>query len=68
MLISAELGLAKPDPEIFHVAAARLGQPPEAGLFIDDNPAYADGARRAGLRAIVHRDAGITIAAARALL
>jgi putative hydrolase of the HAD superfamily len=68
MLISAELGLAKPDPEIFRVAAAKLGQRPEDGLFIDDSPAYADGARRAGLRAIVHRDAGITIAAARALL
>jgi HAD superfamily hydrolase (TIGR01509 family) len=50
-LFSAELGRSKPDPEAFHRLARRLGVPPEAVLFFDDNAEYVAGARQAGLHA-----------------
>jgi glucose-1-phosphatase len=48
-LFSAELGRSKPDPEAFRRLAARLGVPPGAVLFFDDNADYVAGARQAGL-------------------
>ena len=52
-VFSAELGRRKPDPEAFRLLARRLQTPPSAMLFIDDDPRYVDGARRAGLHAEV---------------
>jgi epoxide hydrolase-like predicted phosphatase len=52
ILISAEEGLAKPDPQIYHLAAERLGvQPPEA-IFVDDFPQNVQAASAAGLKGI----------------
>jgi glucose-1-phosphatase len=48
---SAELGLSKPDPEIFREVARRVGQRPEETLLIDDGAGYVEGARAAGLQA-----------------
>jgi putative hydrolase of the HAD superfamily len=53
---SAQFGLAKPDPAIFHACLARLGASPGEALFIDDKPENAEGARQAGLRAHHYRD------------
>ncbi len=53
---SAQFGLAKPDAGIFHRCLALLDVRPGDALFIDDKPANADGARRAGLRAHHYRD------------
>src|SRR5262249_32002047 len=50
-LFSAELGRSKPDPEAFRRLAERLGAPPSAVLFFDDDAGYVAGARRAGLAA-----------------
>lgn len=36
MIISAEEGVAKPDPRIYHIALARLEVRPEAAVFVDD--------------------------------
>ena len=44
---SARLGLAKPDPEIYRRVLAELGYP--TGVFCDDTPENAAGAREAGL-------------------
>lgn len=52
MVISAEEGVAKPDPEIYRVTAERLGVPPEACVFVDDLAANVAGARTAGMAAI----------------
>jgi putative hydrolase of the HAD superfamily len=38
ILISAELGLAKPDPQIFTLACTRAGTIPAETLYIGDDP------------------------------
>jgi HAD superfamily hydrolase (TIGR01509 family) len=50
-VFSAELGRRKPDPAAFLLLADRLGCEPMQMLFLDDDPAYVDGARAAGLHA-----------------
>ncbi len=43
--------MAKPAPQIFHAACARLGLPPDAVLHVGDDPELdVAGARAAGLR------------------
>lgn len=58
MVISAEVGLVKPDPRIYHLALERLGAPPEAAVFIDDFAPNVEGARAVGLNAIHFKDPG----------
>ena len=52
LYVSAELKLAKPDPEIFRVIAAHLGVAPQEALFTDDLEENVAGAKQAGLHAI----------------
>lgn len=52
MVISAEVGLVKPDPSIYLLALERLGVLPEAAVFIDDFSRNVEGARAVGLHAI----------------
>ncbi len=61
-LISGELGMHKPEPEIYRLAAERLGVAPEACLFVDDLQENCDGAEAVGMTAIRHHDPGETIA------
>jgi HAD superfamily hydrolase (TIGR01509 family) len=57
-VLSFELGLAKPDPEIFRVALRRLGNPPpETCAFFDDMPSFVEVARSLGIQAEVFTDA-----------
>jgi len=49
--LSYELGLAKPEREIYDYAVADLGLPADQVLFIDDNQINVDGAVAAGLQA-----------------
>jgi len=51
-----EITRGKPDPEIFLVAAARIGTPPEGCLVLEDSPAGFEAAVRAGMTAIVVPD------------
>ena len=51
LVISAEVGLMKPDLRIYELAVARLGVQPDEALFFDDMPANVEGARMAGLHA-----------------
>jgi putative hydrolase of the HAD superfamily len=50
LVLSHELGLAKPDPEIFRSALRRVGRPPEACAFFDDIPAFVEAARALGIQ------------------
>ena len=42
----------KPDPQIFLLAAQRLGVPPDRAVVIEDAPTGVEGARRAGMKSI----------------
>ena len=51
---SCVVGMRKPDPRIFMHALEQMGGvAPERAVFLDDHPANLDGARRAGLQAIL---------------
>jgi epoxide hydrolase-like predicted phosphatase len=52
VIISAEVGLAKPDPRIFQLTLARVGAEPEEAVFIDDFIENIQAARGVGLHAI----------------
>jgi putative hydrolase of the HAD superfamily len=52
--ISAELGVAKPDPAIFHVALQRLGASADGALHVGDSLEHdVAGARAAGIDAVL---------------
>ena len=42
----------KPDPQVFQLAAERLGTPPARSVVVEDAPAGIEAAHRAGMRAI----------------
>ena len=62
LVISGELGIRKPAPEIYALAAERLGREPERCVFVDDLPGNLKPARAIGMATVLHRDAGQTIA------
>ncbi len=49
MFLSAELGLIKPDPEIYRVTARELGIPLERMVFIDNKKRNVEAARALGV-------------------
>lgn len=54
VLLSFEEGIAKPNPEIFHMMADRLGLKPEECVMIDDLATNCEGAEIAGMASIQH--------------
>lgn len=52
-VISSAVGLIKPAIELFQVTAERIGCKPEECLMIDDIPANVEGARAAGMQAML---------------
>ncbi len=68
VVISAEVGLHKPQPEIYLLAAQQLGETPQRCVFVDDLRENCAGAEAVGMTAILHRDAGQTIARLQELL
>jgi len=61
IVISGEVGLNKPEPEIFRLAAERLGVPPEECVFVDDLRENCEGAEAVGMTAVLHRGADGTL-------
>lgn len=52
-LVAAEdVAAGKPDPEVFLLAAARVGVPPSRCIVVEDAAAGIEAARRAGMRSI----------------
>jgi len=51
LLVSAALGVRKPDPEIYRLALQRYGVAPEDTFFADDSAANVEGAASVGIRA-----------------
>jgi 2-haloacid dehalogenase len=57
VLLSGEVGVAKPDPEIFHELCARFDLRPATTLFVDDSLPNVEAARRLGFLVHHFRDA-----------
>lgn len=55
VVCSAEVGCAKPDPEIYALACRRLRRRPGECVFVDDHAPNVHAAETAGLRAILYR-------------
>lgn len=55
-VFSYEEHMIKPDPEIYKLAAERLGVRPEECVFIDDLEPLAMGAQRVGMKTIVYKN------------
>jgi putative hydrolase of the HAD superfamily len=68
VVISAEVGLHKPQPEIYLLAAERLDQDPERCVFVDDLRENCAGAEAVGMTSVLHRSADETKARLRELL
>ncbi len=52
IILSAEVGLTKPDPRIYSLAIEKLGVEPSEVVLIDDTPENLAGAQSAGLTTI----------------
>lgn len=67
-VISGEVGLHKPQAEIYLLAAERAGAAPERCVFVDDLRENVAGAEAVGMTALLHRDSAETIASLEAEL
>jgi putative hydrolase of the HAD superfamily len=52
MIISAEVGVGKPDPRIYRLALKKLGAQPDESVFLDDVLVNVEAARSVGMSAI----------------
>jgi len=68
VVISGEVGLNKPDPEIFRLGAERVGLAPADCVFVDDLEENCVGAEQAGMTPVLHRGAPGTLAELERLL
>ncbi|MCZ0983092.1 HAD-IA family hydrolase [Streptomyces diastatochromogenes] len=53
---SSRIHIAKPDPEIYKIAAERAGVPAHRCAFVDDSQTNVNAARQAGMTAVLYRD------------
>jgi putative hydrolase of the HAD superfamily len=68
IVYSHEVGLLKPDPQIYRLACARLDVRAEEAVMLDDVGANVEGARAVGMHAITFHDTTQAIAELDALL
>jgi len=61
VVISGEVGLRKPEPEIFLITAQRLGLPPQQCVFVDDLAVNVRGAAKVGMVGVHHTSVESTI-------
>ena len=61
VVISGDVGLHKPQPEIFLMGAERIGVAPEDCVFVDDLRENCAGAEAVGMKAILHRGSAGTL-------
>jgi putative hydrolase of the HAD superfamily len=53
IVLSFEVGVAKPDPGIYRAALDALGVRAEDAIFVDDQAAYCDGAAALGIETVL---------------
>ena len=68
VVLSCEVGYAKPDPRIYLAALRRVGTRPARTLFIDDTPGHVAAARSLGMAGHVHTSTSDTLARIREFL
>ena len=56
IIYSHEVGMAKPDPQIYRLVCERLDVRPDEAIFVDDTEIAIEAARKVGLQAIMFRD------------
>jgi putative hydrolase of the HAD superfamily len=57
IVLSFEVGAAKPDPGIYRAALEAVGAGPEEAVFVDDQAWYCEGAEALGIRSfLIRRD------------
>lgn len=61
LVLSHEVGMRKPDPEIYALTARRLGVPASACVVVDDLITNVIGAQEAGMRGVLHEGDEATI-------
>ena len=68
VVISGDEGLHKPEPEIYHLGAKRIGIEPARCVFVDDLRENVRGAEEVGMAAVLHRETEATVARLEELL
>jgi epoxide hydrolase-like predicted phosphatase len=68
VVISGEVGIRKPAPEIYTMGAERIGVDPAACVFVDDLPFNLKPAAELGMATVHHLESGETIAELERLL
>jgi HAD superfamily hydrolase (TIGR01549 family) len=61
LVFSGEVGVAKPDPAVYLIAAERLGLPATRCAFVDDSATNIRGAVQAGMVGVQHRSVSETL-------
>jgi putative hydrolase of the HAD superfamily len=61
VVISGEVGLVKPEREIYELGAERVGLAPHDCVFVDDLRENCEGAESVGMTAVLHRGADQTL-------
>lgn len=56
MIFSFEVGITKPDPRIFQLAADKLGVSLKECVLVDDIERYCEAARATGMTAVTYQD------------
>jgi epoxide hydrolase-like predicted phosphatase len=68
MIISAEVGAAKPDPKIYHIALEQLEVSPNEAVFVDDFLENIEACEKVGIKGIHFKDSELAIRHVKALL
>jgi epoxide hydrolase-like predicted phosphatase len=68
VVISGEVGLRKPDPAIYTLAARSIGVEPAACVFVDDFYVNLEPAQELGMATVLHEEAAQTTAELERLL
>lgn len=68
IIISAEVGVAKPEAKIYQIALEQAGVRPEEAVFVDDFYANIEGCEKVGMLGIHFKDAGSTLEQIKQLL
>ena len=68
MIISAEVGVAKPDVKIYQIALEQVGVSPKEMVFVDDFAVNIKGCEKLGIKGILFKDPASALKQLKALL